>query len=129
MTVASFPLHVLPVPLLAVSLALIVAGSALAIYGVVNLGASFSIMSEARAVVTEGIYRFVRHPIYLFEDMALIGLFLQYISPYTAIIVFACLALQIKRINNEEAVLQKSFPAEYASYKTRTTARLIPGIY
>jgi len=35
-------------------------------------------MPEARKLVTRGAYRFVRHPLYVAEEVAIIGTFLLY---------------------------------------------------
>jgi protein-S-isoprenylcysteine O-methyltransferase Ste14 len=102
-------------------------GHVLAVYALAWLGRSFSIMAEARRLVTSGPYARVRHPLYLAEEIAVIGLFLQYASPSTALLVVAHLAFQLQRMRNEEQILRDSFP-EYAAY-ARATRRLVPGVY
>src|SRR5712671_2760530 len=47
-----------------------------ALYSLSYLGRAFSIVPEARGLVTSGPYRFVRHPIYLGEIVAGVGLVL-----------------------------------------------------
>ena len=76
---------------------------------------------------TPGMYRFVRHPLYLTEGIALIGLFMQFASAWTALLFAVQIAFQLRRMHNEEAVLTEILP-EYADYQNKT-ARLIPGIY
>jgi protein-S-isoprenylcysteine O-methyltransferase Ste14 len=93
----------------------------------VRLGRSFSMMAEARRLVTSGPYRFVRHPLYIAEELAMIGLLIQFFSLSSAFVLAVQIAFQLCRIHNEEAVLAESFP-EYAAYQQRT-ARLLPGIY
>jgi len=92
-----------------------------------QLGRSFSVMAESRQLVTSGPYRFLRHPLYLTEEIAIIGLFMQFVSLWTALFLAVHVAIQLRRIHNEETVLSAKFP-EYAAYK-RNTSRLIPGIY
>lgn len=103
------------------------AGALLTVAVVLRLGRSFSTMPEARRLVTEGAYRIVRHPLYAVEEIALIGVFLQFRSWPAALILLVHLAFQIERMRNEEKVLAASFP-EYADY-AKQTARLLPGVY
>jgi len=103
------------------------AGTALSVFALAHLGRSFSVMAEARRLVTSGPYRLVRHPLYVFEAVASLGILFQFFSFYSALIYLAHCLLQLQRMKNEEAVLQVAFP-EYESYKLKT-ARVIPGIY
>lgn len=111
----------------AVSTLLSLAGNALAVLVLTQLRSSFSIMAEARQLVTSGVYRLVRHPLYLAEEIAALGIFMQFLSHWTALLLAIQIAFQLRRMRNEEVILGESFP-EYAAYKART-ARLIPGIY
>jgi protein-S-isoprenylcysteine O-methyltransferase Ste14 len=98
---------------------LIVTGSALSIVCLYTLGRSFSIMAEARRLVTRGPYRFVRHPLYASEAVAGMGLLLTFLSPAAVAVCLAHLVLQYGRMRAEERVLSAEFP-EYESYKVRT---------
>ena len=110
-----------------VSIFLAMLGIAGAIIALSQLGRSFSVMAESRELVTSGPYRFVRHPLYLAEEIALIGTFMQFASIWTALIFAAQIVFQLRRIHNEETVLSATFP-DYDIYR-RTTARLVPGLY
>ena len=122
-----FPRRELSLTAEMVSTLLVLFGSAAAIYTLLRLGRSFSMMSEARRLVTSGPYRFVRHPLYVAEELAIIGISMQFFSLSTAFVLAVQIAFQLRRMRNEEAVLAESFP-EYAAYRQRT-ARLLPGIY
>jgi protein-S-isoprenylcysteine O-methyltransferase Ste14 len=98
-----------------------------AVVALSQLGRSFSIMAESRQLVTAGMYGVVRHPLYATEQIATIGVFMQFASIYSALLLVAHIAFQLRRIHNEELVLTAQFP-EYIAYR-HTTARLIPGIY
>ncbi len=109
---------------LVMSSSLVVVGMLMAFAVLRWLGRAFSIMAEARRLVTHGPYRLVRHPLYICEELAVIGIFVQVISPLAVIIFLMHAAIQFRRMLNEEAVLRETFP-EYERY-ARQTPRLIP---
>jgi protein-S-isoprenylcysteine O-methyltransferase Ste14 len=107
-----------------VSTMLILLGTSLSFVVLRWLGKSFSILAEARHLVTEGPYRMVRHPLYLCEGVALVGVTLQVLSPLAVVIAIAAVMVQCRRMINEEAILKKAFP-EYRAYAAKTSF-LIP---
>jgi len=106
---------------------LVCSGTCIAILSLSKLGRSYSMMAEARRFVTKGVYSIVRHPMYLSEEVAIVGIVIQGFSSYALALFVIHLWIQIQRMKNEEAVLEETFPA-YGDYKRRT-ARLIPHIY
>ena len=125
--VVLFPRRELSAAVGCVSTLLVLIGDVLATVVLIQLRGSFSIMAEARRLATSGVYRVIRHPLYLAEEVATIGGVIQFLSPWTAMLLLVQIACQIRRMSNEETVLMDVFP-EYTSYK-RTTARIIPGLY
>lgn len=110
------------------SAAILIAGGVLVLWTWPHLGRSYSLMAEARKLKTTGPYRLVRHPLYLFEELNVVGIYLFYIASPLATLIFAVqIACQLLRIRNEERVLTQAFP-EYRDYQ-RATSRLIPGVY
>jgi protein-S-isoprenylcysteine O-methyltransferase Ste14 len=110
-----------------ISLILILTGTVIAIWASLALGRSISILPQARRLVTRGPYAFVRHPLYLGEIVAIIGVALQYLSIWAILLAGLQCALQLQRMGYEERILLQVFP-EYGDYERRT-ARLIPRVY
>ena len=106
---------------------LMIIGNVGAVVALSQLGRSFSVMAETRQLVTTGPYRFVRHPLYLAEEIAIAGVFLQFASLWTGLILLVQIVCQLRRMHNEELVLTARFP-EYSAYRGRTS-RLVPGVY
>ena len=109
------------------STVLILLGTTMAILAVLDLGRSMSIMPEARRLVTGGLYGRIRHPLYLAEEIAVLGFCLQFRTWQAAPILVVHLYFQIRRMDWEEGILATAFPG-YAAYKQRT-CRLLPGLY
>jgi len=105
----------------------IVSGIVLAIITVLHLGTAFSLVPQARNVVRNGPYRWLRHPLYLAEEIAIVGALLQFISPITVAIFMIHIGVQICRIVYEERLLRLTFP-EYNTY-AMTNWRLIPYVW
>ena len=76
-------------------------GSGLSLFALAHLGRSFSVMAEARRLVTSGPYRIVRHPLYVFEGLASLGILIQFFNFYSLLIYLAHCFLQFQRMKNE----------------------------
>jgi protein-S-isoprenylcysteine O-methyltransferase Ste14 len=107
---------------------LILASNILCVYVLRRLGRSFSIMAEARVLVTDGPYALIRHPLYVVEEIGVVGVFIQLASWPAAMLFMTHFVFQLQRIRNEERVLTRAFPRQYRTYAVRT-ARLIPGVW
>ena len=92
-----------------------------------HLGRSFSLVPQARSVVQTGPYRWVKHPLYLSEEIVIVGVALQHLSPVTVIILILHFAVQVSRILYEEDVLRRNCP-EYSGYES-SRWRLIPYVW
>jgi protein-S-isoprenylcysteine O-methyltransferase Ste14 len=109
------------------SAGLMTVGTGLAVWTLLWLGRSFSIMPEARRLVTTGPYGLVRHPLYVAEFVASAGAVLLVASSWTMLLWLVQVAYQLSRMCYEESVLTSAFP-EYRAYTART-ARILPGIW
>jgi protein-S-isoprenylcysteine O-methyltransferase Ste14 len=102
-------------------------GICMSLWALTHLRNSFSILAEARRVVTSGPYRYVRHPLYLGEAATMLGLCLT-IGTVAAILFWAVInGLQLARARVEERKLEQEFP-EYRLYRERTCF-ILPGLY
>lgn len=80
-------------------------------------------------LVRNGLYAYIRHPIYLGEFLVVLGWPLEYGAPITLILTLIIgVAVILRRIRNEEADLLAQFGDEYAAYM-RETDSLIPNIW
>lgn len=125
--VALLPRASLSAPALTVATVLTGGGTIAEVVILFWLGRSFTILPEARRLVTRGPYRYLRHPLYLVSIIASIGAMMQFEQPWAFLLVAAADALQFGRIHYEERVLRDTFP-EYAHYAARTW-RILPGLY
>jgi protein-S-isoprenylcysteine O-methyltransferase Ste14 len=116
----------LPLAVQALAFFLTAFGSAASMLVLWRLGKSFSIMPEARKLVTGGPYAYARHPLYAAEIITVVGMSLQYQQPWAALMGGGVIALQVTRSLFEEKVLTQAFP-EYEAYRARTK-RFIPGV-
>ena len=124
MLLSVLPQPDLPPAVIAASIVTIGVGSGLSMYTAFWLGRSFSIAPQARQLVVGGAYSIVRHPLYLCEEVAVLGVMLGHFSPMAVAIVAIHWAFQLRRIDYEEQILRETFP-EYAQYAA-TVPRLIP---
>ena len=106
--------------------AVTVIGAALAVAAFASLGRSFSVIPEARVLVTRGVYRFVRHPMYLAELLMIVGVLLGRAQLTTLIGTLVVIALQVHRVRLEERLLQRADPLSFVAFATRTSYRLVP---
>ena len=111
---------------LAPSAVLLLTGTLLALWSALTLGRNFSLLPQARTLVTSGPYRFVRHPMYAGGLLIALGEVWLRLSPLVVGLNLVFLAAQLLRLRYEEDLLARTFP-EYTAYRKRTSA-LIPGI-
>ena len=96
-----------------------IAGLAGAVWCLAFLRRSFSILPEARRLVTGGPYGIVRHPLYVCEAVAGIGVTLPTVSWPGLILIAVFVAAQLLRMRWEEEVLARHFGEEYERYRRR----------
>ncbi len=106
-------------------------GFTLMTWAEVSLGRHFSVYVKVRGdhkLVTDGLYRYIRHPRYLGIMVFATGISLVYRS-WLALIFVAMLAVVLLwRIRQEEQLLHRVFGIEWESY-VRKSWRLLPFVY
>ncbi|HEY4915201.1 MAG TPA: isoprenylcysteine carboxylmethyltransferase family protein [Candidatus Dormibacteraeota bacterium] len=94
-------------------------GLAYSVWGLAYLRRSFSIIPEARRLVTGGPYSLSRHPVYLGEIVAAIGINLATAGWPGVLAVVYFIGCELLRIRWEEGVLARAFPSDYPAYAHR----------
>jgi protein-S-isoprenylcysteine O-methyltransferase Ste14 len=95
------------------------AGLAYSVWGLAYLRRSFSIVPEARRLVTGGPYGLSRHPVYVGEIATAIGVNLATAGWAGALAVVYFIGAELLRMRWEERVLSRAFPADYPAYAAR----------
>jgi protein-S-isoprenylcysteine O-methyltransferase Ste14 len=74
----------------------------------------------SRVLVTEGVFRVSRHPMYLGMALIIAGIaaLLGSLSPWLVLPLFALL-LEVRFVRTEESMLEASFGKAYQSYRKR----------
>jgi protein-S-isoprenylcysteine O-methyltransferase Ste14 len=115
-------------------LGLIVLIAALALFRATHkqLGRNWSVTLETRtqhSLVTDGLYAYVRHPMYssfLLSAIAQALLLPNWIAGLSGLVGVGVLFFY--RVNKEEAMMTATFGPDYAAYMRRT-ARIVPWLY
>ena len=98
----------------------------------VDLGRNWSVTLEVReghALVTHGVYRTIRHPMY--SALIAYGVGQALVVPNWIAgpsYLVAMLVVFFTRLGPEERLMREQFGAEYDAYRARTK-RLLPGIF
>ncbi|MBR6498991.1 MAG: isoprenylcysteine carboxylmethyltransferase family protein [Clostridia bacterium] len=85
-------------------------------------------VQEGQKVVDTGLYGVVRHPMYLSTLILFLAMPLVLGSVISFVVMLAYIPIIVKRIKNEEQVLEKGL-AGYAEYENRVRCRLIPFVW
>ena len=110
----------------------LIAGLVLRWAAILALGRSFSAnvaIHATQTVYRGGVFRYIRHPSYTGLMLVFLALGLHtrnWIG--LAVVLLPTTAVLLYRIRVEEAALSEAFGEEYREY-SRTTKRLIPGVY
>ncbi|MCP3996856.1 MAG: isoprenylcysteine carboxylmethyltransferase family protein [bacterium] len=114
-----------------IGLALFFIGLTIMFVGQTTLWRNYSgtvLIREDHQLITHGIYRFTRNPIYLGGILAITGIPVYAASLSGFLSSLVLIPLILNRIRLEERLLTEAFQDAFVRYK-ETTKRLIPFIY
>jgi protein-S-isoprenylcysteine O-methyltransferase Ste14 len=109
-----------------VAIVVMLGGLVAMVWALAALGTSISVIPQARAVVTDGPYRWVRHPLYTAELVTIVGLGLTNGGFWPWGVVACQFGLQYVRARREETLLAQVLDG-YADYQQRVPM-LVPGL-
>ncbi|QGN53620.1 isoprenylcysteine carboxylmethyltransferase family protein [Novosphingobium sp. Gsoil 351] len=110
----------------AASAVLIFGGASISLAAKVFLGRSFGLVAANRGVKFGGVYRLVRHPMYLGYILNQVGFLMLYFSPWNIAVYAVAWTAQYLRTVEEEKFLRRD--PIYREYAERVRFRLVPGI-
>ena len=121
------PAHVAPFASEAITVGVSAIGLLIVIAGKMSLGRSFGLMPANRGIVSTGLYRLVRHPIYLGYLITHVAYLAANPTPWNfAVLVTADVGL-LARAVCEEGTLARD--PEYVAYQSRVRWRVVPGLF
>jgi len=121
------PAHVAPLLSQPITVAVSVIGLGIVIAGKVTLGRSFGLMPANRGVVSSGVYRLVRHPIYLGYLITHVAFLFATPSPWNlAILMVGDIALLLRAVCEEQTLARE---ARYREYQQSVRWRVCPGVF
>lgn len=113
------------------SLSLLVVGLTICFIAVGTLRVSYSsslVIREGHRLVTHGVYRYVRHPVYLGALTVCLSVPLYALSLPGFVAMATLVPLVLNRIRMEEQLLIDEFGDAYRTYQ-QSTRKLIPFLY
>lgn len=109
------------------TVALSAAGLLVVIAGKLSLGRSFGLMPANRGIVSTGLYRLVRHPIYLGYLVTHLAFVAANPSVWNIVLLLAADLALLLRAVCEEATLARD--AAYRTYQSQVRWRVVPGVF
>jgi hypothetical protein len=106
---------------------IVVIGLATIIAGQVCLGRSFGVVPANRGVITGGVYRRIRHPIYTGYLIVHVAFVIANPTVWNVLVLTAADLALLCRMRYEERMLRVD--PVYVDYCLKTRWRLVPGLY
>lgn len=102
-------------------------GTSVVIASLYSLRKSFGVLPAVRTIIDSGIYKYVRHPMYLGELVQIVGILLMHVNAVSVLGVCVAVPLYLWRIHLEEVKL--STQRAYRRYSSRVNYRLVPYLW
>lgn len=103
------------------------AGLSIIVIGKLSLGRSFGLMPANRGIVSTGVYRFVRHPIYAGYLVTHAAFIVAHATVWNIVLLIAAdLALLVRAVVEERTL---ALDEAYLTYQERVRWRVLPGIF
>lgn len=103
------------------------AGMGLQIFAMLSLNRSIGIVAANRGVQTNGLYRFVRHPLYFSYVIAFGGFVVSHPSAFNICVYVSAFSLWVLRLLAEERFLLKD--EAYQEYSEKVRSRILPFVF
>jgi protein-S-isoprenylcysteine O-methyltransferase Ste14 len=103
-----------------VGVACAVIGLPLLVLSRVHLGRAFTVAPKATTLVTHGVYAKVPHPLYVFLDVALLGLVIALRIPWLVLGWLVLVLIHGWAARREARVLEAAFGDAYRTYRAQT---------
>lgn len=104
-----------------------IAGIVVMIASLLALNRSIGVVAANRGIKTQGLYAWVRHPLYAGELVFFLSFLVSNWSYRNALLVLALILAQVVRSYHEETLL--ILDEQYVAYRSAVPHRLIPGIF
>ena len=102
-------------------------GLAIVVAGKLSLGYSFGLLPAHRGLVDGGVYRIIRHPIYLGYVVTHVSFLLSHPTLWNVLAIGSGDLALVARALYEEQILTRD--SAYARYCATVKWRLVPGVY
>jgi protein-S-isoprenylcysteine O-methyltransferase Ste14 len=103
-------------------------GMAMVVVNQNNYAASTITVETGQTVVSTGLYGLVRHPMYAFALLVIVGMPLALGSYWGLVTVVPAVAVLAFRIDDEEKMLRQELDG-YSEYTEKVHYRLVPGVW
>jgi protein-S-isoprenylcysteine O-methyltransferase Ste14 len=102
-------------------LGLIIFGGIFSMAARFNLRKSYHYLPQAKELVTDGLFRWFRNPVYIGNLSFLLGLALFFGSLFGLAVIFAVMVpIHLFRARYEGQILHRTFGKEYEDYRKKT---------